>query len=90
MFNQSDSKVIVRLPQGGDAALTPASSGEKKKLITEAPAVQQAQVPEQKLVSAQPAPPEAEQEVAPAKNPEREETDQEKMVLELFDGKYIE
>ena len=97
LFGQSDSKVVVRLPQGGDDALTAASAGEKKKIvINEAPVekpVPKAPVnkPEQK--SEPVIQHEAEQPVQVQKEDnvqEREETDQEKMVLELFDGKYIE
>lgn len=78
MFNQSDSKVIVRLPQANDAVV------EKKKLTVEEPAPQP--VPQ----AAEPQPVAVEEKNVPSKNIEREESDQEKMVLELFDGKYIE
>ena len=112
MFNQQDSKIVVRLPQSGDANLAasiPASVSEEKKKI--APQIQQEAKSEslpQSSISQQPEianeePPEtipdngvensaeaAETKTLPPKKPEREETDQEKMVLELFDGKYIE
>ena len=80
MFNQSDSKVIVRLPQANDAVV------EKKKLTVEEPAPQPQPVPQ----AAEPQPVAVEEKNVPSKNIEREESDQEKMVLELFDGKYIE
>ena len=80
MFNQSDSKVIVRLPQAHDAVV------EKKKLTVEEPAPQPQPVPQ----AAEPQPVAVEEKNVPSKNIEREESDQEKMVLELFDGKYIE
>ena len=77
MFNQSDSKVIVRLPQANDAVV------EKKKLTVEEPAPQPQPVPQ----AAEPQPVAVEEKNVPSKNIEREESDQEKMVLELFDGK---
>ena len=80
MFNQSDSKVIVRLPQANDAVV------EKKKLTVEEPAPQPQPVPQ----AAEPQPVAVEEKNVPSKNIERDESDQEKMVLELFDGKYIE
>ena len=106
MFNQQNSKVIVRLPQSGDAALAsvPAAAvssaplEEKKNIISEP--VKSSELPKlqpEEAVQAQEEILEAaeidnsEQPEAPkAKKPERMETDQEKMVLELFDGKYIE
>ena len=106
MFNQQNSKVIVRLPQSGDAALTsvPAAAvssapqEEKKNIISEpVKSSEQPKLQPEEAVQAQEEILEAaeidnsEQPDAPkAKKPERMETDQEKMVLELFDGKYIE
>ncbi len=112
MFNQQDSKIVVRLPQSGDANLAasiPASVSEEKKKI--APQIQQEakseslpqpSKPQQPVIEDE-EPPEtipdnvvensaeaAETKTSQPKKPEREETDQEKMVLELFDGKYIE
>ena len=106
MFNQQNSKVIVRLPQSGDAALAsvPAAAvssaplEEKKNIISEpVKSSEQPKLQPEEAVQAQEEILEAaeidnsEQPDAPkAKKPERMETDQEKMVLELFDGKYIE
>ena len=110
MFNQQDSKIVVRLPQSGDANLAasiPASVSEEKKKI--APQIKKEgkseslpSIPQQPEIANE-EPPEtipdngvensaeaAETKTLPPKKPEREETDQEKMVLELFDGKYIE
>lgn len=85
MFNQTDSKVIVRLPQGGDEALvSSALAVEKKNVTIEQP---KPQPPVKEEVKPQTETPTVEKA---DKAPEREETDQEKMVLELFDGKYIE
>ncbi len=112
MFNQQDSKIVVRLPQSGDANLAasiPASVSEEKKKI--APQIEQGgkseflpqpSKPQQPVIEDE-EPSEtipdnvvensaeaAETKTSQPKKPEREETDQEKMVLELFDGKYIE
>ena len=83
MFSQTDSKVIVRLPQGGDDALiASAPAVEKKKVVVETPV----EVKPEPVISE----PVQQEEVKQDKAVEREESDQEKMVLELFDGKYIE
>ena len=110
MFNQQDSKIVVRLPQSGDANLAasiPASVSEEKKKI--APQIKKEgkseslpSIPQQPEIANE-EPPEtipdngvensaeaAETKTSQPKKSEREETDQEKMVLELFDGKYIE
>ncbi len=90
MFNQSESKVVVRLPQGGDEALiSSAPAVEKKKLTIEPPKPQQ--IVEEVKPTAKPK--ELNEQKVSAEKVEaekREETDQEKMVLELFDGKFIE
>ncbi len=84
MFGQSDSKVIVRLPQGGDDALiASAPAAEKKKVVVELP---KEEVKPEPVINE----PELLEENKQDKTIDREETDQEKMVLELFDGKYIE
>lgn len=90
MFNQTESKVVVRLPQGGDDALiSSAPAVEKKKLAIEPPKPQ----PITKEVKSTAKPKEPTEQKASTEKVEaekREETDQEKMVLELFDGKFIE
>ena len=108
MFNQENSRIIVRLPQSGDAALsssaaqTPSIPQEEKKNITPEPV----KIPEPAILQPEETVPMSEEiqetaetseianseavETSNSKKPERMETDQEKMVLELFDGKYIE
>ena len=104
MFNQADTKVTIRLPKPEDAeiqknsASSPVSAGmeaaddikpdtgqnnEKQKDDVEL---------ENKLIiqTEEPSKIEPKQETSGEKNKERMETDQEKMVLDLFDGKYIE
>ena len=102
MFNQSNSKVSVRLPQSGDNSLQntkPVIEEEKKKVAIEkveqiptGSVSDETQVnPNEKVVnneiSTEITSPDIKKE---EKKSERIESDQEKMVLELFDGKYIE
>ena len=95
LFNNANTNIVVRLPQPDDAQLQSASahsnqaeSSEKKKIITEQTeeqSVEEVKTPEYK-----------EKKVAIKDTPidentkKRLESDQEKMVLDLFDGKYIE
>ena len=106
MFNQTSTPVSVRMPQSGDANIQVKISGTEDSdeqgnfTTTEAE-----QTPVQKQNLEQPAPKEPvvdKEEALPAEQPaqtkpnneektkERVESDQEKMILELFDGKYIE
>ena len=88
MFNQNNSIVTVRLPQADDAKITTASNSiaineQKKNDIEikekiEEPRHTDSSEPEQKV------------QKKTEQQKERLESDQEKMVLELFDGKYIE
>ncbi len=103
MFNQSDSKVTVRLPQSGDDALQnvkSVSEEEKKKItieevvrqskeddVLEKTTIRQVEETENKETLLQNTQAEAKTDV---KKSERVESDQEKMILDLFDGKYIE
>ena len=102
MFNQSNSKVSVRLPQSGDNSLQntkPVIEEEKKKVAiekveqipTESVSDETQVNPNEKVVnneiSTEITSPDIKKE---EKKSERIESDQEKMVLELFDGKYIE
>ena len=102
LFNNSNPSVVVRLPLAGDNTLqfseVPTSELEEKKKITE--------VVEEELIGVETENEDVEleepayQNVAVPKQPnnatldekakERLESDQERMVLELFDGKYIE
>ena len=106
MFNQTSTPVSVRMPQSGDANIQVKLSGtedsdEQGNFTT----TETKQTPVQKQNLEQPAPKEPvvdKEEVLPAEQPaqtkpnneektkERVESDQEKMILELFDGKYIE
>ena len=98
--------VMVRLPQGGDSEITAESVKKNFKIATPQPVAQpkaEPPAPAKKVETPQrfeeQAPAikptvSAEKEVAETpkteKDKERLESDQEKMVMELFDGKYIE
>ena len=78
MFNQPNIPVTIRVAQAGDAAIQSAST---MPVVNE---VVQKQVAEQKAEKI------IETQNQDQKDIERIETDQEKMVLDLFDGKYVE
>jgi hypothetical protein len=87
IFNQTDSKVVVRMPQSGDDKLV-----EKP---TAQPSVKKMEVMTEKTSEQNPVMPEKSDSVKidsdkKTDNAEKTESDQEKMVLELFDGKYVE
>ncbi len=98
--------VMVRLPQGGDSEITAESVKKNFKIATPQPVAQPKAEPpapakkvdtpqrfEEQAPAIKPTV-SAEKEVAETpkteKDKERLESDQEKMVMELFDGKYIE
>ena len=106
MFNQANTAVLIRLPGSGDTALSPKAAQSAPKAEEEeekkktAPSVVKA--PEPKVEPKEPdiiEEPEEEDslnedtgeqpETKPKENV-RLESDQEKMILDLFDGKYIE
>ena len=102
MFNQTGTNVLVRMPQGADKEITAQSESKKKPEPVEPPKTEpkptkkEEQLAEEPLIqenkqsqdSFQPEESVTQQEAS--KKQERIETDQEKMVLDLFDGKYIE
>ena len=105
MFN-TNVPVMVRLPQGGDSEITAESVKKNFKIATPQPVAQPKAEPpapakkvetpqrfEEQAPAIKPTVP-TEKEVAEIpkteKDKERLESDQEKMVMELFDGKYIE
>ena len=93
MFNQSNTQVVIRLPQAGDKEIKPASPAQ---IPSSAPTPSPEQgssgdAEQQQITDPMPKEEKSPEIEAPEKtNEKREETDQEKMVLELFDGKYIE
>ena len=102
MFNQTGTNVLVRMPQGADKEITAQSESKKKPEPVEPPKTE----PKPTKIEEQPAeelpiqenkqpqdsfqPEESVTQQEASKKQERIETDQEKMVLDLFDGKYIE
>ena len=106
MFNQSETSVIIRLPQAGDANLASSSSAGEKK--NPEPAIKSEPIKEAPVQKVEPeiekpkpqkveklAEKDVQEDLGSSEKTEksekkREETDQEKMVLELFDGKYID
>ena len=103
MFN-TDVKVIIRLPMAGDSEIT--ASQKKNltinvptppKPVQEAPKPAPQKIEEAKKVESKPSISNNIQQVVPEESSDsqkkeikRDETDQEKMILDLFDGKYIE
>ena len=103
MFN-TDVKVIIRLPMAGDSEIT--ASQKKNltinvptppKPVQETPKPAPQKIEEAKKVESKPSISNNIQQVIPEESSDsqkkeikRDETDQEKMILDLFDGKYIE
>ena len=90
MFNQSSTTVTIRTAQSGDKPVQPTAEIKTSINIPQAPIEEQKieepiKVKETKSVGT-----ELSKESISEEQKERLETDQEKMVLELFDGKYIE
>lgn len=85
MFNQNNTSVTVRLAQSGDKPIQ-VNSVQEVKTETVKPVLQE------KTEVKSPKESENNTKNTESKKPEdmRLETDQEKMVLELFDGKYVE
>ena len=98
LFNGSEPKITVRLPQSGDGDMQPSlpSNDEKKKIAkpdkffyeVPEPADDEAsdvEEPDEEKSSAVEIKSVPKKETAP-----RYESDQEKMILDLFDGKYVD
>ncbi len=92
LFNNADTKITIRLPQSGDEKLrdaTPVSAEpikkteEKKKLTKPAESEIKAKIETKEET------PNIET-IKQNNAPERLTSDQEKMVMELFDGRYVE
>lgn len=105
MFN-TDVKVIIRLPMAGDSEITASQKKNltinvptSPKPVQETPKATPQKMQEPKMVENKPSSSEnnntqqivsEESSDAQEKEIKRNETDQEKMILDLFDGKYIE
>ena len=104
MFN-TDVKVIIRLPMAGDSEITASQKKNltiniptPPKPVQETPKAAPQKIQEPKMVENKPSSVNnntqqivsEESSDAQEKEIKRNETDQEKMILDLFDGKYIE
>ncbi len=106
LFNGADTKITVRLPQSGDEMLhkkpinTTANTNEIKPTTAAAEEKKKITEPITEIVNDEQLEPENVEQIPYTKkqifnepdkdSKERMESDQEKMVLELFDGKYID
>ena len=96
MFSQKDSKITIRLAKPGDSAISTSQKAEQKEEVEkknpepikiELPLEDEIDENIEKIT----APPKNESEkLKDSEEKARLESDQEKMVLELFDGKYID
>lgn len=94
MFSNTSTPVTIRLAQSGDAKVEvkPAPAPQVAPAIQSAPKPQPIAAPEPKTETS-PVEQTQKQEASAAvkeKKADRIETDQEKMVMDLFDGKYVE
>ena len=88
MFNQSNTPITIRLAQSSDKVIesTASVSTSQTTVVSQKPS----QVPEQEIVNKPEVKKDVAKEITDSKEIERIESDQEKMVLDLFDGKYVE
>lgn len=87
MFNTDDTKITVRLPKAGDENLSAKTAMSQKSTDDEKESDKKKE-PTEKHIEEKPVKKEVE-EISP-KDVKAYESDQEKMILDLFDGKYIE
>ena len=92
MFNQDSTSVIVRLAQSGDKVIQPTSVPVQQSAQTSTQETQPTPKPTQEIKPEIKTTQETQriEEPLSKEKVERLESDQEKMVLELFDGKYVE
>ncbi len=88
MFNQSDSNIIIRLPQAGDEAVKPAASPKPQPRQLSPQKTQEPQPDEDEIATAK-------EEVSkttelPKRNNYTGASDQVNMIIDLFDGKIVE
>ena len=85
MFNQSNTSVAIRLAQSGDkVAEVTVSAPAQEQTPASAPVAKEEVIkkPEVNTTTAE--------RITDSTDVKRIESDQEKMVLDLFDGKYVE
>ncbi len=92
MFNQDSTQVTVRLAQSGDKPVQPASIPTQQVAPVPIPQEIAKPQPTQEIKTEPVAMPEVQKTEEPLSKEkvEKLESDQEKMVIELFDGKYVE
>ncbi len=98
IFNQNGTKVVIRLPKGDDVALAEYKSkvkvapvSVKKNNELKINELKSEPKSEAVVVQVKPQPVEKTEEFEKKEDKEKRiESDQEKMILDLFDGKYIE
>jgi DNA polymerase-3 subunit gamma/tau len=99
IFNQTDSHVTVRIAQAGDEKLVSTSSSQATKQPIEKPKIEsgakvkettQQSAPQTKTETSSQEQKQANPSTIDKKDIEKIESDQERMVMELFDGKYVE
>ena len=93
LFNNSNTKITVRLPKPGDENVQPqeVQPAEKKKVAKSDKYFYEVEAPEEEVnnePSAEETP--LKQKVSDEQTIKRLESDQEKMILDLFDGKFID
>lgn len=91
IFNQNSTPVIIRTAQSGDKAISPTTEIkiQDKNIQNETTEQKTYKKPENENINESKNAIESSEQISQEKK-ERLESDQEKMVLELFDGKYIE
>lgn len=90
MFNQSSTTVTIRTAQSGDKPVQPSIEIKANVDNPQVPIEEQNVEKSVKVNETRSVETEASKESISEEQKERLETDQEKMVLELFDGKYID
>ena len=97
MFSNNSIPVTVRLAQSGDTVVQPTSAPAQPEAPVSKPATPKAKATRPSLEDTDKTIPQApikkdvaQENLKDEKEIERIESDQEKMVLDLFDGKYVE
>ena len=96
LFGQDETKVTIRLPQPGDEKLAVLSQASALKNKSDSSALKKNETSQEKiesqseLIANQANVENTDVEQTENVNFSKQETDQEKMVLELFDGKFVE
>ena len=94
MFNQDSTSVTVRLAQSGDKVVQPTSAPTLNSLENKEPTIKKTEAPpettKQDYSNTEISDITNKTDISATDRSGRIESDQEKMVLELFDGKYIE